>query len=530
MINKSKSKSKNKTKSSSKNMSENKFLNRLWNRRIMAPVRLWVKITKRRMDKNIRFAIIVAFGICFVMAAVAYLISNIMLGSNEYRTVTIKDRTPIVDFLENYNSVYMDYTKNKNISISKSDMDKMIMNLNILSNDKIAIVNFDGKVLYRYGDVTQSNIDINDNITRAIDIGKEDKITRLYMESVKEQELVAYRNITFDKNPAIVFLYTNDEVRQSSEYYGNNGTVISPIIALIVFIISFFNLTRDKMRYINNISTGVGKISSGDLEYRIEEVGEDEISKIARNINSMAKEINDRMEKERRAEKTKNDLITNVSHDLRTPLTSVMGYIGLIKAGKYDNQEQMEEYLDIAFKKSEKIKVLMEDLFEYTKLSNDMVKLDKTEVDIGEFLSQLIEEYTPVFDDNEIKVIKDIERNLICNIDTNKMLRVFENLISNVIKYATKPCDFEVTLMKLGGKVRIEFANRCEHIPKDKINKLFDRFYRIDESRNSNKATGSGLGLAISKNIIALHEGSIWAEYVDDKIIFLIEINKINQL
>lgn len=510
-----------------KNKSKYRVRNRLWNKRFMAPVRLMVKITKRRMDKNIRFAIMVVFAICFFIAMIAYFISNIFFGSNDYRVVNIKDRTSISSLLEDFNTAYRDYTKDKNVSINKSDMDKLIVNLNILNNDKVIVADFNGKVLYKYGNVTDSTIDINKNITNAIDISRKEKVTTTYM-ALSEEELVAYRNITFESSPSLVFLYTKDDVRQSSESTGNKGGFASLVIAIITFIVCFSNLTRDKMKYINNISVGVGKIASGDLEYRIEEVGEDEISKIARNINSMAKQINNRMEKERRAEKTKNDLITNVSHDLRTPLTSVMGYIGLVKEGKYENEEQMKEYLDISFKKSEKIKVLMEDLFEYTKLSNAAVKLEKTEVDIGEFLSQLIEEYMPVFDENELNVVKNIEGNLRCNIDTNKMLRVFENMISNAIKYATKPCDFEISVAKIEEKVRISFANRCEHIPKEKIDKLFDRFYRIDESRNSSKATGSGLGLAISKNIISLHGGNIWADYVEDKIIFIIEINYIS--
>ena len=117
------------------------------------------------------------------------------------------------------------------------------------------------------------------------------------------------------------------------------------------------------MKYLEEIAAGVRFISSGDLSYRVEEKGKDEIKNLAENINNMASEIQERMEAERRAEKTKSELITNVSHDLRTPLTSVMGYIGLIKAGKYEDENMMKEYLDIAFNKSNQLKELIEDLF-----------------------------------------------------------------------------------------------------------------------------------------------------------------------
>ena len=241
----------------------------------------------------------------------------------------------------------------------------------------------------------------------------------------------------------------------------------------------------------------------------------------------MASEIESRIDGERRAEKTKSELITNVSHDLRTPLTSVMGYIGLIKDGKYEDENMMKEYLNIAFNKSNQLKELIEDLFEYTKLNNKGIALERTKVNIVEFLSQIIEEYIPVFEENEIEVVKKfVDEKCMVEIDAGKMVRVFENLFSNAIKYSFKPGNVIVSSYENNGFVNIVIKNRGENIPQEKVERLFDRFYRVDEARNSN-TKGSGLGLAISKNIIELHNGSIWAECDGNDVSFFIKLKVI---
>lgn len=238
----------------------------------------------------------------------------------------------------------------------------------------------------------------------------------------------------------------------------------------------------------------------------------------------MAKEIGEKIQAERAAEKTKTDLITNVSHDLRTPLTSVMGYLGLVIDNRYKNEEEMREYLNIAFSKAERLKLLIEDLFEYTKLNNDGISLSKSSVNLSEFLSQLLEEFFPILDENNLTVYKKFENEkLIVSMDTLKMLRVFENILTNAIKYSYKPGEIIVALYEDNNYAMIVFRNKGEHIPKEKADKLFDRFYRTDESRNSNTG-GSGLGLAISKNIVELHGGAIWAQSIGNNINFYIKL------
>ena len=157
------------------------------------------------------------------------------------------------------------------------------------------------------------------------------------------------------------------------------------------------------------------------------------------------------IEKERKLEKQKNELITNVSHDLRTPLTSIMGYLRLLRDSKYENKEQHDEYTRIAFAKSEQLKNLIEDLFEYTKLTNEQVVLEKQEVCMNELLEQLIEELVPQAEEHGLTFVKKFpEERAYASIDSEKMVRVFDNLLMNAIKYSKDDGEIKVSLQSVG--------------------------------------------------------------------------------
>ncbi len=292
--------------------------------------------------------------------------------------------------------------------------------------------------------------------------------------------------------------------------YNRNGFT-SYIFAFAGFIISFLIITNNTMKYIQEISKGLKEISEGKLSYRIPIKGEDELSNLANNINYMAQEIETKMQSERKAEKTKNELVTNVSHDLRTPLTSVIGYIGLAKDHRYNSPEELQEYLNIAYTKSERLKLLIDDLFEYTKLTNDGVSLTFQRINIIEFLEQLIEEVRTDFEENELILEDNLpEEKVYINADANKLLRVFENLFSNSIKYSYKPGTVSISLEAFSEVMIFSINNKGDRIERENIKKIFDRFYRGDEARSST-VSGSGLGLAITKNIVELHGGRVWA-------------------
>lgn len=243
------------------------------------------------------------------------------------------------------------------------------------------------------------------------------------------------------------------------------------------------------------------------------------------NINFMAEELNNKMKVEREEERIKNELITNVSHDLRTPLTSIKGYLALIKDKRYEDETQMKQYINIAYNKSEKLEELINDLFEYTKLTNNAVNLNRQSISLNGLLEQLMEELVPICEETGVTITRSFpKQKFLVYLDPNKTARVFENLFINAIRYSIKPGDVEVLLKEEKGDAVISIKNKCEPVSKEEVDKLFDRFYRVDKSRSSNTG-GSGLGLAIAKSIVEIQGGKIKAEYSSGYMIFDVIFN-----
>jgi len=243
----------------------------------------------------------------------------------------------------------------------------------------------------------------------------------------------------------------------------------------------------------------------------------------------MAEELKTKIDSERKAEKTKNDLITNVSHDLRTPLTSIKGYLELIKDKKYTQENQLDQYANISYNQAERLELLINDLFEYTKLANNAVKFEKQNIALNELLDQLIEELVPIFENTTVTISKEfIKEKIIINVDPNKIARVFENLLINAIRYSIKPSEIKVILTVDGSYSLVSIKNKCEEISDDNLSKIFDRFYRVEESRSSNTG-GSGLGLAIAKSMVELQDGFIEAKYENGYVNFNVKFKIINE-
>lgn len=465
-----------------------------------------------KIEESIRFELVVVFGICFLLSSVFYSFANRMLAKDE----TISNIEYNIEEIRQ-NAIYLSQRLNGEIgeeikSIEEKDSIQSILNEYNNGNTKIYITDLDGSIKFRVNGDVQDKIDIYSVINK---VNKQ--------EDYSSEKVFLYP-LKMGEDRLYLFYYEIPVPYITYEYYVDENSFLALFLSVIIFIAIFIIITNKKMKYIEEIESGLRIISSGDLSYRIETRGKDEIKHLAENINNMAEEVQIRIEAERRAERTKNELITNVSHDLRTPLTSIMGYIGLIKEGKYENEKVMKDYLNIAFNKSTQLKNLIEDLFEYTKLSNRTVSLEKRKVNIAEFLSQIIEEYVYVFEENNLDIETHFEgSNSLVDIDPGKMVRVFENLISNAIKYSFKPGKISILTYEKSNYVYIKVNNKGENISKEKLDKIFDRFYRVDEARNSN-VKGSGLGLAISKNIVELHNGEIWAECEKNNINFYVKL------
>ncbi|MBL4932556.1 HAMP domain-containing protein [Clostridium sp. YIM B02565] len=487
----------------------NRRLNRILNMKIMKPIKIIYRLFNERMEKSIRFELVVVFGICFLLAFFSYGVFNKMFS----RTIT----SEYIEYYFNYGEEYYQnfvYEINKsNVDIkNKQQMDTFFAKKD-LHNSSLAIVNADGKIYYKVNYTASDQVDLQEIFKSTLNNGaNESEKAYVYPAKVKGENVF----LIFD---------VKAENRISYKHYTVNNSFFALLGSLVVFVFAFIRITNDKMKYIEEISRDLKIIAEGDLKHRINEKGNDELKILAENINYMANKINTNIEKERTIEKTKNDLVTNVSHDLRTPLTSVMGYLGLVKEGKYESEEQMHEYLNIAFSKAERLKILIEDLFEFTKLTNEGIKLNPIDVNIVEFLSQITDEMMPLFEENELNVIQSYpNEKIMVSLDPDKMVRVLENLLTNAIKYSFKNSDVKVSIWRIKDKVFISVKNKGDRIDREKLNQIFERFYRMDEARTST-TSGSGLGLAIAKNIVYMHEGEIWAESLGDNISFIIRLN-----
>ena len=278
------------------------------------------------------------------------------------------------------------------------------------------------------------------------------------------------------------------------------------ILGILLFSVTFMILQEPYIRYISRISEAVQNISEGDLNIVI---GDDEFSSMAANLNHMAADIKKLMEKERESERTKNELITNVAHDLRTPLTSIIGYLELLAGNQQVPADMQHKYIEIAYGKSRRLQKLIEDLFGFTKLNCGKIAMHVGQIDIVKLLGQLVEEAYPNFVEKGLSY--DLQSNVpakIINADGNLLARLFDNLIGNAIKYGADGKRVLVKIHAEGETVTVSVTNYGYVIPADELPLIFNKFYRVEQSRSSSTG-GTGLGLAIAKEIVDMHGGTI---------------------
>ena len=290
------------------------------------------------------------------------------------------------------------------------------------------------------------------------------------------------------------------------------------IIAICTFIV-YYLFMRKTYVGLAKIVNATNQMAAGDLDKVIEIDCKGDTKKLGDNINIISSLLKDVTIQERKAQQTKADLITNVSHDLRTPLTSIKGYLGLINGDNYRDEVQLRYYVDIAYEKSKELEVLINDLFELTKVQNNSITLDKIDIDLVELLNQIIFQFGYQFESEKIKERSFFsEDKLIISADPNKLVRAFQNLINNGIKYGTGEY-LDIYAYKKNDYAVVDVISYGNPIPAVELPYIFDKFYRVDKSRNKNDG-GSGLGLAITKSIVSLHGGIITAQSDGEKTIF----------
>ena len=225
----------------------------------------------------------------------------------------------------------------------------------------------------------------------------------------------------------------------------------------------------------------------------------------------------------------KDDLVTYLAHDLKTPLTSVIGYLTLLKDEPNMSEEMRERYTDVAVSKSKRLEELVNELFEITRYNIRKVELDKGNVNLSVMLEQIAFEFNPLLAEKGLSFEQEIEQGVNAYVDTDKIERVIDNLIRNAIFYSYPATSIKIALTKEKpsdeeeGYIKLVVENKGKTIPKEKLERIFDQFYRLDSSR-STATGGSGLGLAIAKQLVVAHDGTIIAESENETITFTIKL------
>ena len=283
-------------------------------------------------------------------------------------------------------------------------------------------------------------------------------------------------------------------------------------------------IRRYRQMQLRHVIDELHYIADGHFDHRIPFVVKTDLQKVIDSINALVDSTVASMEEERQIEQSKDDLITNVSHDIRTPLTSIIGYLGLLKSSEL-NVDQTK-FIQIAYDKALQMKALAEDLFEYTTLrSSTNNKLVLTPLHVNSMLEQVAAGFELEAEKKNIAFnVVTRPRDLVIDADAKMIVRMLNNLISNALKYGRGATEINLIANKVNNEfVELRVENNGEQIPKKSLQKIFDRFYRVESSRNL-KTGGTGLGLAITKSIVDLHGGNIKCQSTAELTSFIIQL------
>ena len=282
-------------------------------------------------------------------------------------------------------------------------------------------------------------------------------------------------------------------------------SVVAVALPVICFIISFSVRINRRVRYVEYLSQEIQKIRDEGFGRSMELQGDDEITQLCAVINEMSVQLREKEEREKRQQQSKNELITNVSHDLRSPLTSIIGYVELLKEAGPEDRQRFDEYIEVVERRLMGLNGLINELFEYTKLNSADRFPDMEKRDVLELLRHILYEYKVLLEAEGLTLSWQfgVESHA-ADVNTQQMVRVFQNLLDNARRYADRSAPVTVTAQETG-RLHICITNRLTDAHGIEPDRIFERFYCGDRARSTHKS--SGLGLAIVKRIVELHGG-----------------------
>lgn len=316
--------------------------------------------------------------------------------------------------------------------------------------------------------------------------------------------------------------YTN-ALNLYQQVFRNNLSLIWIVAISIIFFVLLRIVLNWYTKYFDIVNQGIDDLLTDNMEIHLPS----EMTAIEDKLNAVKQELKQRTLEAQLAEQRKNDLVMYLAHDIRTPLTSVIGYLSLLSEAPDMPAEQKAKYVNITLDKAYRLEKMINEFFEITRYNLQQISLSRENIDLYYMLVQLTDELSPILSTNKNTAKLKADENLTIYGDPDKLARVFNNVLKNAAAYSYPNTEINILVEEKENDVIISFINRGKTISKEKLVSLFEKFYRLDEARTSNTG-GAGLGLAIANEIVTLHGGRITANSNNETITFEITLPKGN--
>lgn len=292
------------------------------------------------------------------------------------------------------------------------------------------------------------------------------------------------------------------------------------LIFILMMLLIFFVMFRIYLNWFTGYFMEINRGIDSLVEERTEEISlSPELSATEKKINTIKHTLEKQKLDAQLTEQRKNDLIVYLAHDLKTPLASVIGYLNLLHDEQQISEELREKYLSVSLDKAERLEDLINEFFEIAKFNLSHITLQYSRINLGRMLEMLLYEFQPMLKEKNLNCNLSVSEELMIRCDANKMQRVFDNLLRNAVIYSYSGTDIHIAAKEQGDNLVITFVNHGDTIPEEKLERIFEQFYRLDAARSTGSG-GAGLGLAIARQIVELHKGTITARSEQEKIEF----------